>query len=97
MSNILFSQEAESDYLESLRWYAARSKTAAINFEFFVNQAMIAIAADPFRYPKCDERHHYYLLKRFPFQIIYRILHNDECLVVAIAHTSREPGYWSER
>ena len=31
-------------------------------------------------------------LRRFPFQVIYRP-HLDQIVVVAVAHTSREPGY----
>ncbi|MBI2767371.1 MAG: type II toxin-antitoxin system RelE/ParE family toxin [Chloroflexi bacterium] len=32
----------------------------------------------------------------FPYALIYRVV-SDDVIVVAIAHTSREPGYWSER
>jgi hypothetical protein len=35
------------------------------------------------------------LMRSFPYRIIYRHLPN--LLVVAIAHTSRRPGYWRSR
>lgn len=36
------------------------------------------------------------LLKRFPYAILY-VLTQDLMLVLAVAHTSRPPGHWSER
>lgn len=36
------------------------------------------------------------LTNRFPYAIVY-LEYRDEFLVVAIAHTSRKPGYWKNR
>ncbi len=35
-------------------------------------------------------------LDRFPFTIPYQII-RDEIVILALAHTSRRPGYWSRR
>lgn len=35
-------------------------------------------------------------LRRFPYGLIYTLDH-DDVLILAIAHTSREPGYWRDR
>ena len=35
-------------------------------------------------------------LDRFPFTLPYQII-GDEIVVLALAHTSRRPGYWSRR
>jgi len=80
-----------------LRWYADRSKRAAEGFQAEFARALEAIAANPDRYPLCDDRHRFYLLKRYPFQVIYRKAPEEQLLIVAVAHTSRRPGYWSER
>jgi len=37
-----------------------------------------------------------YLMRRFPFSIIYSIS-GDQLLVLAVAHQSRRPGYWRGR
>lgn len=37
-----------------------------------------------------------YPLKRFPYRIVYQ-LEADKLVVIAFAHTSRRPGYWSNR
>jgi hypothetical protein len=36
------------------------------------------------------------LIERYPFGIIYPIV-GDEIQIVALAHTSRKPGYWKGR
>ncbi len=94
---MLIGKGAEEDYTESLRWYAERSKRAAEGFEAEFVRALEAIAANPEGYPLCDDRHRFYLLKRYPFQIIYRRATDEDLLVVAVAHTSRRPRYWSKR
>ncbi len=36
------------------------------------------------------------LVKRFPFQVAYRLM-PDSIVIVAIAHLKRKPGYWNDR
>jgi hypothetical protein len=37
-----------------------------------------------------------YVLDRFSFTIPYQIA-SEEIVILALAHTSRRPGYWSRR
>jgi plasmid stabilization system protein ParE len=37
-----------------------------------------------------------YLLRRFPYSIIYQVT-PDELRVIAVAHHRRRPGYWGNR
>jgi plasmid stabilization system protein ParE len=97
MDNLLIAEAAEEEYTDSLEWYAKRSVQAAQGFEAEFERALASIAAHPDRYPLCDDWHRFFLLKRYPFQIIYRKASEDRWLVVAVAHTSRRPGYWRNR
>jgi hypothetical protein len=36
------------------------------------------------------------VLDRFPFAVPYQIK-REEIVILALAHTSRRPGYWSRR
>jgi plasmid stabilization system protein ParE len=36
------------------------------------------------------------VLDRFPFTLVYQIK-GDEIVILALAHTSRRPGYWMRR
>lgn len=96
MAEVIVCTAAEVDYTESLKWYAERSIEAAHDFDVEFDRAISEIATDPERFPKCDARHRYFLLRRFPFQIIYRIA-NTEVLIIAVAHNSRSPDYWTDR
>ena len=98
MSELLIAEAAEEEYTSCLLWYTQRSKNAAEKFEAEFAKALQAIEANPERYPVCDDgRHRFYLLKRYPFQLIYRKTADGKWLIVAVAHTSRKPNYWSGR
>lgn len=97
MADLLIGDGAEQDYSASLLWYASRSRAAAEGFEAEFSRALEAIYANPDGYPFCDAQHHYYLLKRYPFQVIYRRLSEQQLLIVAVAHSSRRPGFWATR
>ena len=82
--------------ITSLCWYAERSQRAAAGFQAEFDRAVASIEGDPHRFPRCDDRHRFYLMRRYPFQVIYRE-QADQVLVVAVAHAKREPGYWSDQ
>ena len=96
MVEVLIAAGAEQDFAEALAWYAERSEQAANGFQAEVGRSLISIAGDPQRYPLCDNQHRFYLMRRYPFQVIYRET-SDWVLVVAIAHAKRRPGYWQDR
>jgi plasmid stabilization system protein ParE len=96
MTSVDLLPGARRDFDESFDWYAARSPTAALHFANAVDAALANIAANPRQFGRVDDEHWQCPLKRFPFRIVYRVL-VDRILVVAIAHTSRRPGYWKDR
>jgi plasmid stabilization system protein ParE len=96
MADVLVTSAAERDFTESLCWYAQRSQRAAEGFEAEFERVLGVIGGDPCRYPVCGERHRFYLMRRYPFQVIYRE-QAGQVIVVAVAHAKREPGYWSNR
>lgn len=96
IAELFVTSADERDYTDALCWYAERSLQTAERFEAAIDKTLEAIAADPQRFPLCDDRHRYYLLERFPYQIIYRIQQAD-IWVIAMAHTSRESTFWSKQ
>lgn len=96
MSRPLVTSAAEGDFTEGLRWYAERSLRAAEGFDAEFDHALEVISADPQRFPFCDERHRFYMMSRYPYQVIYRE-QAGEIVVIAVAHAKRQPGYWSGR
>ncbi len=96
MADVLITAAAEEDYIEALSWYAQRSKRAARGFETEFERAIQTIQATPQRFPLCDSVHRFYLMRRYPFQVIYRES-SGQVLIVAVAHAKRQPGYWRGR
>lgn len=90
-------REAEAEYEEAVRRYARHSPRTATRFQEAIRKACAAIEKTPNSWPHVDEDDHRQLiLLKFPYAIIYRI-EEPEIVIVAIAHTSREEGYWMGR
>ena len=96
MAELILCSAAEVDYTESLCWYAERSVNVANDFDAELHSALDQIQTAPERFPFCDARHRFFLMRRFPFRIIYRIIHGN-IVVIAIAHASRSPDFWVNR
>lgn len=89
-------QEAVEEAEAAARWYAQRSLTAALEFSDELDAAESAIARLPEAWPRFDHNTRRYLLRRFPFSVIYRV-DARRVVIVAVAHAHRRPGYWASR
>ncbi|MGH9495390.1 MAG: type II toxin-antitoxin system RelE/ParE family toxin [Candidatus Sulfotelmatobacter sp.] len=67
-----------------------------MEFDAEVDRALADIACAPHRWAPGPHSTRRYLLKRFPYILIYREWQGD-IQIVAVAHTSRKPGYWKNR
>ena len=65
-------------------------------FTATIEQAIETVHAAPQRWPLVDQRHHRYLVRRFPFFVFYRF-DDHQVIIIAVAHRRRRPGYWSKR
>ncbi|EEF57151.1 type II toxin-antitoxin system RelE/ParE family toxin [Pedosphaera parvula] len=69
-----------------------------IGFRFLsaVDQAVGALQADPLRPAPDAKARRKWRIKKFPYHFIYKA-GNDRVIILAVAHASRKPGYWSKR
>ena len=91
-----YLEEALEEAEAAARWYADRSAAAALAFSDEIEAAESAIAQFPEAWPSFDHGTRRYLLRRYPFSIVYRI-EPQRILIVAVAHAHRRPGYWKTR
>ena len=91
-----FHDEASLEYDAAFDWYLERSPDAAVDFDAEVARALADIASAPLRWAAGPHSTRRYLLRRFPYILIYRERERD-IQIVAVAHTSRKPGYWKKR
>ena len=91
-----FTDDAEAEYLASLKWYRERSLDAARKFETEVDRAVYEIHEAPQRWAPDAAGCRKFLLHQFPFAVIYE--DSLEIIrVLAVAHCHRRPGYWRDR
>ena len=88
--------EASVEYDAAFDWYLARSAEAAVKFDAEAARALAEIGKAPQRWAVGSHHTRRFLLRQFPFVLIYRECDVD-VLVLAVAHTSRKPGYWKLR
>jgi toxin ParE1/3/4 len=86
---------ASAEFAEAVRWY--EQKRTGLGGEFFdaVTHAVELILTRP-EIGAAAGRTRSWLLTRFPYRLVYRVREQD-VYIVAIAHTSRRPGYWKGR
>jgi toxin ParE1/3/4 len=78
------------------RWYRDRNETAALRFRRELDRAVELIAERPEAAPPYVGNTRRFLLRRFPFFVVYRVF-SQRIEVVAVAHARRRPQYWHQR
>jgi toxin ParE1/3/4 len=92
-----FHRLAREEYDAAVKWYAARSASAAGEFKGAVREAVLRISERPESLARFSGPYRWTRVRRFPYILVCRPRQSDEMIVVAVAHTSRRPGYWRRR
>jgi toxin ParE1/3/4 len=88
---------AKVEFRKAAKWYRRRSPAAAQRFVLAVDASLNRISGNFHLAPRTEKNCRWIRVKRFPYILV---VHEDapgEYFVVAIAHTSRRPGYWQKR
>lgn len=88
--------EARLEAIEAYDWYAARSHNVADAFQEELENARRAIQKSPDFWARYLHGTRRYLLKQYPYVIVYRV-GAERIEIVAVAHGRRRPGYWRRR
>jgi toxin ParE1/3/4 len=96
-SAVNFHEEAATEFDAAFDWYLERSPDAALKFDGEVERALSEILQAPERWVAGAYRTRKFLLRQFPFPLIYRQQASGIIQLIAVAHTSRKPGYWTQR
>ena len=91
-----FHPDARTDVLEAYDWYAERSQVAADEFQEELQRAGIAIQRSPQLWGNYLHGTRQYLMKRFPYIVVYRLT-EDRIEIIAVIHGRRRPGFWKGR
>jgi toxin ParE1/3/4 len=91
-----FHPEAREEFLDAARWYRIRHAPAAAEFRRAVTDAVRTVTLSPDRWPKYMHGTRRFVLRRFPFSVVY-LDDLDLVTIIAVAHSKRRPGYWKGR
>src|SRR5256885_11854248 len=92
-----FDRLAAQEYTLARRRYARNSPTVAESFRGAVADAIRRIETSPFQRTPFRSRYRWRRVPRFPYTLYYLPLNPSHVLILAVAHTSRRPGYWLRR
>lgn len=91
-----FHPQAVAEAAAAAEWYRQRNDIAGAAFLAEPDRAVENIAEAPGRWPQYLHGTRRFLLRRFPFSVVYRQA-PDRIEVVAVVHGRRRPGYWKNR
>ena len=96
MKDVLFHPEAEEEMMASSLFYETRIKGLGYKFLKEIERSLTLISPSPETWPVFSEDIRRFLLRRFPFGLLYEI-HSEHLYIVAVMHLHREPYYWRSR
>jgi plasmid stabilization system protein ParE len=96
---LTLSDAAAAEALDAARWYEGQRPGLGDEFVTALVEASAQIARNPRAWPvwpglaTSSPPVQRYLIQHFPYALAYQVFdgHID---VIAVAHTSRRPGYW---
>ena len=96
-SDVVFHRLAAREYRSARDWYVQRSAEVAVRFRTSVDRAVERIATEAESLPCLTGSYRYVRAGRFPYLLIFRLTAADAIMILAVAHTSRRPGYRRHR
>lgn len=91
---VIYHPDAEMEMVQAALYY--QSRQAELGSDFLGEIAIASILEDPFRLPIVEHEIRRQFVRRFPYELYFRVL-NDELRVLAVKHHARDPSYWKTR
>lgn len=90
---VSIAPRARQDLVQALAWYRLEGGAIADRFERDFDESFRRIADFPAAAARIGAHERGCMMRRFPYRTIYRGI-GGLVFVLAVAHTSRELGYW---
>jgi toxin ParE1/3/4 len=94
--HLLLTPESITDIRESFMWNDEKSEGLGNRFLLSIEAGFSSILRYPLHYPKIYKNVHRYLIKRFPYAILY-IIDKNTIAIISVIHLSRDPNYWKDK
>jgi toxin ParE1/3/4 len=98
MKPVRYDEDADEELIDEIARYELRREGLGIEFLTAVREAVRLITQNPGAWQASEHAPDVrrFVMERFPFTIIYTEF-AEEIVIIAVAHTSRKPGYWRRR
>ena len=96
MTRVIYRPEAVADIVEASAWYARQSDGLGEEFLSAVSDTAERISDQPLQYAVVHRDTRRALVRRLPYGLFYRVW-DQQGVVVACFHTSRNPRNWRSR
>lgn len=94
--SLIISEAAETDIRDAFIWYEEQTNGLGEKFEKHIEAAIHSIVKNPLKTEIRYSKIRIFFLTKFPYGVHFSVTKN-EVLIVAVLHTSRDPGRWRER
>ena len=91
-----YHPDAEAEYHAAIRYHSRISTDLGMAFVSEIEKAVDRARLFPEAHRRIMANVRRVLTQRFSYMVIYEVW-EDHIFVWAVAHTSREPGYWKDR
>ena len=91
-----FHLDASAETLSIYEHYFDVAPSLAEDFQTELERSRAVIARSPSTWPQYVHGTQRYLMKRFPYFVVYRVS-TSRIEIIAIAHERQQPGYWANR
>ena len=96
MKRVRFHPDAEAEFIAAGQFYDTQADGLGLEFVAEVRSAARTIAAHPEIGHRFSKRLRRFLVRRFPYGLLYRV-EPKAIFIVAVMHLRRRPGYWKGR
>lgn len=94
---IVLRREAQVDLNEIILWYEEQKQGLGLEFIYAFEDALNKIIRNPFYASFIEADARGASLKKFPYQVIYRIADTKVIRIIAIVHQHRNPSWFKNR
>jgi len=96
------SQAADEEAGAAADWYNAQRRGLGTDFLEALDRLLARVVDAPESYSRVEDYTgvrdlRQGLLRPFPYKVIFEAVSQEKLIVLAVAHTSRRPGYWRDR
>lgn len=87
---------AEAELAEAARFYERKMPGLGARFRAEFDSAVVRILATPDRWRILEKDIRRFLMRRFPYSILYRV-EGEVVRILVVKHHRRHPDYWQGR